>query len=269
MRKIIVTIIFAFFHPHLNAQPNCNIYKSDEKCFESCKEAIKAISYRQGSYKSQRHFDRSIELCPSFSYSYFQKAIPFLKRGKFLEWKKLIDIAVELSPEEYLGYRGWCRLQFLRDYEGAIKDIERLKSIVNYDIGYGQSGDYHLNIALALCYKKIGEVQKARELFQQHLTLQEDPYDYYHFGVLEYEEGNYETALKYFTKQISINDYLGETYYFMALCSKKLDEVDMYSEYIDKAESYYKNGKYRVDVYVEPLDKIYLSDIVKEKNMIR
>jgi len=69
--------------------------------------------------------------------------------------KKMIDKAVELDPEKYLGYRGWCRLQFLRDYKGAIKDIEELKSLVSYDIGACQTGDYHLNIVLTLCYQKL------------------------------------------------------------------------------------------------------------------
>jgi tetratricopeptide (TPR) repeat protein len=200
-----------------------------------------------------------------------EKAVPFLKRGQFIEWKEMIDKAVELSPEEYLGYRGWCRLQFLRDYEGAIRDIEKLKSLANYDIGYCQTGDYHLNIALALCYKMKGDFEKARELIIHHLNSEnysEGLYDYYHFGVLEYETGNFEEAIKYFDKQIEVNDYLGETYFYKALTHKELNQFELYSQNLKKAENYYRKGKIRTDTYTETIDKIYLIDILEEKNTV-
>ena len=197
-----------------------------------------------------------------------EKAVPYLKRGLFIEWKEMNDKAVDLSPEEYLGYRGWCRLQFLRDYKGAIKDIEELKSIVNYDIGDCQTGDYHLNIALALCYKKIGDFDKARKLIIQHQNSDNyylGLYDYYHLGVLEYESGNFNKALFYLNKQIEHNDYFGETYYYMALTNKKLNQFEEYSLNLVKAESYYRKGEIRTDTYTETIDKVYLIDILEEQ----
>lgn len=266
MKKYFILYTLLFFSINLHAQPNCNVYKNNNACYESCLEALKAIRHKQGSFQSQQHFDRSIELC-DFAYSYQQKSVPFLKRGNFIEWKRLIDKAVELSPQEYLGYRGWCRLQFLRDYEGAIADIERLKSLTKYDIGYCQTSEYHLNIALALCYKEIGEIDKARTLFEAHINSEELPvgnYDFYHFGVLEYEAGNYEIAIEYLEKQIEINDYLGEAYYFVAMAAKKLGQTDKYREQLQIAAQYYQNGKFRTDTYAEMIDKIYLVDIIKE-----
>ena len=270
-KKLFTVLSLLFISFHLFAPPNCEIYKNDENCYQSCHEAMAAISYRQGSFHSQQYFDQSIESCPNFAYSYQQKAVPFLKRGKFIEWKKLIDMAVELAPEEYLGYRGWCRLQFLRDYEGAVSDIEQLKSMVDYDIRHCQTGDYHLNIALALCYKEIGEVDKARMLFEEHINAPNSEaglYDYYHWGVLEYEQGNYEVTLKYLEKQVEINDYLGEAYYFMAMAYKELKEFEEYDLNLEKAEAYYRKGKMRTDTYTETMDKVYLIDIIEEKNTI-
>jgi tetratricopeptide (TPR) repeat protein len=269
MKKAVPLFVLFLLSRNLHAQPNCEIYKADEKCYNACQEAMRAIRYEQGSHQSQEHFDKSIEQCPTFAYSYMEKAVPYLKRGLFVEWKAMIDKAVELAPEEYLGYRGWCRLQFLRDYEGAINDIEKLKSLVNYDIGYCQTGDYHLNIALALCYKELGDFTKARELFLEQLSSKnysEGLYDYYHFGVLEYEAGNYEKAIIYFDKQLEANDYLGETYYFKALTNKQLNQNEQYFQNLKNAENYYRNGKIRTDTYTETVDKIYLSDILEEIN---
>lgn len=268
MKKGATVCVLLLLSLCLYAPPNCEIYRGDGRCYKACKEAMKAIKYKQGSYRSQYHFERSIELCQTFAYSYMEKAVPYLKRGLFVEWKKMIDKAVELSPREYLGYRGWCRLQFLRDYKGAIRDIEQLKSLVDYDIGYCQTGDYHLNIALALCYKQIGEFEKARELFIHQLNSENysaELYDYYHLGVLEYETGNFEIAIRYFNKQIEINDYMGETYFFKALANKKLNQLELYSQNLEEAENYYRKGHTRTDTYTETLDKIYLIDILEEK----
>ncbi len=271
MKKGILFFAFVLMSSALYAPPNCEIYRNDEKCYESCNEAMMAIRYRQGSFQSQKHFEKSIQLCPTFAYSYMEKAVPYLKRGLFIEWKEMIDKAVELEPEEYLGYRGWCRIQFLRDYEGAIRDIEKLKSLVNYDIGHCQTGDYHLNIALALCYKELGNLNMARELILNQLGAEnysEALYDYYHLGVLEYEAGNYEKAIIYLDRQIEVNDYMGETYYFKALVNKVLNQNDQYLQNLQKAESYYRSGKNRIDTYTETVDKIYLSDILEELNTV-
>ena len=271
MKKGMTSMVLCLFWWHLYAPPNCEIYKHNPDCYASCQEAMKAITYSQGSYPSQQHFIKSIELCPGFAYSYMEKAVPFLKRGLFIEWKTMIDKAVELAPVDYLGYRGWCRIQFLRDFEGAIKDIEHLKSLIPYDIGYCQTGDYHLNIALALCYKETGYPEKARELFIEHLQSEKTRpglYDYYHFGILEYEAGNYDDALSYFDKQIAKNDYMGETYYFKALAYKKLNLNEQYAQNLEMAENYYRKGKIRTDTYTEPIDKIYLTDILAEKETV-
>ncbi|OFY64146.1 MAG: hypothetical protein A3H98_14345 [Bacteroidetes bacterium RIFCSPLOWO2_02_FULL_36_8] len=268
-KNIGLYIIFIFFVVNCVGQPNCNIYKweGDTLCYNACLEAIKAIEFEQGSKESQIHFDKAIELCPTFAYAYFEKAVPYLKRGNFVTWKKLIDKAVELSPAEYLGYRGWCRYQFLRDYEGAIKDIEKLDSLVNYDIGYSINGDYHLNIAKALCYKVLGQKKRAIEIIEQQFSSDNyspSLYDYLHLGVLKLETDDYNGAITALKKEIEINDYLAETYYYLALAYKKLSEKVEYDKNLLKAKEYYTNGKKRTDPYTEPMDKIYLTDIEDE-----
>lgn len=271
MKKTLTLLLGLLLYWNLYAPPNCELYKEHAACYRACNEAMMAIRFEQGSYQSQQYFDQSIASYPDFAYSYMEKGVPFLKRGLFVEWKKLIDKAVELSPEEYLGYRAWCRFQFLRDYEGYIADIEQLKSLVNYDIGHCQTGDYHLNIVLAICYKEIGDYDKARALFLEQLNSKNysvGSYDYYHLGVLEYQTGQYEKAIAYLDQQIEMNDYLAETYYFKALAYKKLNQLDLYAQQLAKAEDYYRKGNFRIDTYVEMPDKIYLLDILDEKDVL-
>ena len=262
-----LTILVASVSSGANAQPNCNIYKTDNTaCYEACVTAIEAEA-EQGSRRSQLMFDKAIELCPAFDHAYFEKAVPYLKRGDFITWKKLIDKAVELNPMGHLGYRGWCRYQFVRDYWGAIQDIEKLDSLGAGDIGYSINGDYHLNVVKALCYKAVGQKEKAIGIIETQIRQMDYTpmtYDYLHLGVLKMEVGNFEEAIQYFKKSIESGDYLADSYYFMGLIYKRRGQAYEFKEHMDKAKTYYLKGYKRFDPYTHPMDKVYLGDIERE-----
>lgn len=264
------TFIFVLLLTPFNAfsQYNCNIFKmnNDQPCYEACLAAIEAEP-GQGKRSSQMLFDKAIELCPTFDYPYFEKSVPYIKRGDFITWKKLIDKAVELNPKGHLGYRGWCKFQFLRDYKGAIRDFEKLDSILNYDIGYSMNGNYQLNIVKGLCYKAIGQKDKAIEVIEKQLSEEgyaAMTYDYFHLGVLKMEAGDTSGAIAYLRKSISINDYLAEPYYYLGLIYKKQNLTKEFKDNIKKAKAYYLKGYKLFDPYTNPVDKIYLADIEKE-----
>jgi tetratricopeptide (TPR) repeat protein len=253
------------------AQPNCNVYKmkNDQACYEACVLATEGGG-AQGSRHSQLKFDKAIEQCPSLDYAFMEKSVPYLKRGDFITWKKIIDQAVVLNPMGHLGYRGWCRYQFLRDYKGAIADFERLDSVTKFDIGYSQNGDYQLNIAKALCYKALGEKKKAIEIIEKQLSEKgyaAFPYDYLHLGVLKMEIGDDAGGIEFLMKSITLNDYFAEPYYYLGLIYKKQKLAKESKENLEKAKAYYLKGYKRSDPYTHPMDKIYLTDIEKELNI--
>lgn len=267
MKRILFTLIL-IFPISTYSQPNCNVYQmnNDQPCYEACTLATTGRG-AQGSRKSQEKFDRAIEQCPKLDYAYMEKSVPYLKRGDFITWKILIDKAVELNPTGHLGYRGWCKYQFLRDYKGAIKDFERLDSILSYDIGYSINGDYQLNIAKALCYKALGQKSKAIEIIENQLAQKSYTpmtYDYLHLGVLKIETGDTNGGIEYLNKSISFNDYLAEPYYYLGLIYKKQNLTKEFKENMEKAKTYYLKGYKRFDPYTHPMDKIYLADIEKE-----
>jgi tetratricopeptide (TPR) repeat protein len=90
------------------------------------------------------------------------------------------------------------------------------------------------------------------------------PYDYLHLGVLKMEIGDDDEAVLYLKKAISINDYLAESYYYLALIYKRKNLLKEFKENMGKAKTYYLKGYKRTDPYIHPLDKIYLKDIDKE-----
>lgn len=267
MRRIpfvLTSIILKFGY----SQPNCNIFKMDnnQACYEACIIATEKTE-GQGTRSSQQQFDKAIELCPSLDYAYREKSVPYLKRGDFVTWRKLIDKAVELNPLLHLGARGWCRYHFLRDYKGGIDDFERLESITKFDIGYSVNGEYHLNIVKALCYKALGQKSKAVEIMKKQLAQKgytPMTYDYLHLGVLKMETGDTDGGIEYLKKSIAFNDYLAEPYYYLGLIYKKQNLTKEYKENMEKAKTYYLKGYTRFDTYAHPMDKVYLADIERE-----
>ncbi|NOT36609.1 MAG: tetratricopeptide repeat protein [Saprospiraceae bacterium] len=246
--------------------PNCNLYKADARCYKACNEAEMAITFAQGSRKSQEHFDKSIQSCPSFDYSHYEKAVPYAKRGLMKEWKVMIDEAVRLDPKEHLGTRGWYHFFFMHNYEAAIKDIEKLDSLIDYNIGFTGDADYHLNIMKALCWKGLGKTEKAITIIHEQMAKKDHDiglFDYLHLGVLYLEMGNYENALEILDKQIEINN-LSEIYFYKALCYKQLNIKDEYKSNLEKALKLYKRGSKMSNPYRELVDEIYLSEIENE-----
>lgn len=250
--------------------PNCNVYKENEKCYMACLEAEKAERHPQGSKESQQHFLKSISLCPEFAYSYFEHGVPFAKRGQMDAWKKLIDKAVELAPEEYLGIRGWYHWIFMNNYEKAIADIERLDELLDRDIGETGDGFYHLNAMKALCYKGLGNFEKAIEVLEDCIASTEYYQGYYdnlHLGVLYLKVGNHSRALQEFKKQMEFND-VSEAYFYSAMVYQELKDSKKAREYLNMALEKYDAKIGMHNPYRQLMDEIYRLDIEEALNVL-
>jgi len=265
MRNIIILILFVSYHGIVMAQPNCDFFKyqGDTLKYEACKTSLRAFSYYQFTRQFQEILDESLEIDSTFAYAYREKSVAYLKSGDFIIWKNLMDKAVKYDLEGNLGYRGWCRYQFFRDYEGAIEDFELLSQYLGSDIGYSANGDYHLNIAKAMCYKAIGKLDTAIKVFEEQLS---DPYhsngnyDYLHYGVALLESGKYEDALEALDKQENYNP-LAEVYYYKGKVYEYLGDRNKADWQFTKAKEYYLADRKVSDGYTHPMDKIYLEDI--------
>jgi len=267
--KYIITLIISLFALFIiNAQPNCEAYKyyGDTLKYKACKKAEEIKGHYQFSRIFQQKLDEAIEIDSTFAYAYKEKSVAYLKSGDFITWKLLMDKAVKFDPKDNLGYRGWCRYQFFRDYKGAINDIEKLDSLVNYDLGTGANGDYHLNITKAICYKAIGQKEKAIKIIENQL-ISKDYYvglfDYFHLGVWYLESNQFKKALKAFEKQLTEND-LAEVHYYTALTYKKLKDFSNYKKQLEISKTMYNEEKVLFDPYTHHFDKIYLKDIENE-----
>ncbi|MBB6371123.1 tetratricopeptide repeat protein [Chryseobacterium shigense] len=258
-QRYYLSFLLLIVYTNTIAQVNCNAVEG-ENCNKAC-ELYNWASDRQGSRESQEAFDKSIDLCPDFSNSYMEKAVPYLKNGDFVTWKILIDKAVALNPKMHLGYRGWCKFQFLRDYNGAVQDLEELKKYYPEDLGRSLNGDYHLDVVRAMSYSALGQKEKAAGIIENLLASKgyfKGMYDHYQLGVTYFELGRYEKALENFEKQSKEYNF-AENIYFKSKVSKIRNK-----DYLDLktlALKTYDEGKTMKDVYTHHFNKIYRKQI--------
>jgi len=260
-----IVLCFIIFGQNISTAQNCNafLYQKDTLQYEACLIAEDAERYYQYSREYQEIQDKAIEKCPHFSYAYRNKSTAYLKSGDFITWKYLIDKAVEYDFRENIGYRGWCKFQFFRDYQGAIDDIESLEDVTKGNIGYSAGGHYHLKVAKALSYKQLGDIDKAITIMEQYLldsTNQISVFDHLHLGVLYLETGVYDKAITQFNLQ-SVQSELAENQYYLALCHQKMGNDSLFSEHIAKAKEMYLRNQKMTFHYTEPIDRVYLKEI--------
>lgn len=245
-------------------QPNCNLYDEGTNCHKACLELEKSAMHYSGNEDFQRHLLKSIELCPNFHHAYFELSVNYAKRGLMHEWIKIINKAVQLSPKDHLGWRGWYHWFFMRNYEKAIADIDSLDAILNYDIGTTGDGLYHLNILKGLCYKGLGDLNQAITLIENTIATDEyyqGSYDYLHLGVLYLNTNQFEKALEAFEIQNSFNE-ISEAYYYSALVNIQLEDAEKARSYMKLALEKYDAQKSMADPYIQLPDEIYRSDIL-------
>jgi len=275
MRKSTNFIIFwsIIFIQNISTAQNCNVflYQKDTLQYEACLIAEDAYQYYQYSREYQEILDKAIEKCPHFSFAYRNKSTAYLKSGDFITWKYLIDKAVEYDFRENIGYRGWCKFQFFRDYQGAIEDIEALEAVSKGNIGYSAGGQYHLKVAKALCYKQLGDIDKAISIMEQYMidsTNQISVFDHLHLGVMYLETGTYDKAITQLNLQSKQND-LAENQYYLALCHQKMGITDLFTTHITKAKEMYLRNQKMIFHYTEPIDRIYLKEMDKALSLAK
>ncbi|MCH2229756.1 MAG: hypothetical protein MK105_05375 [Crocinitomicaceae bacterium] len=269
MRSIFFLSFLGFFCSSYGP-PNCFLYEENPDCYQACKEAEIAITFPQGSKASQEHFIKSITLCNSFDYSHYEKSVPFAKRGLMNEWLPMLNVALELNPEEYLAIRGWYHFFFMKNYSLAIEDIQKFDSLVEYDIGFTGDGTYHLNIMLGLCYKGLGNKEKAIEVIEGQLNdenYEPSIYDFLHLGVLYLETENYPKATESLKRQVEINP-ISEVYYYMALVKKAEQKLHSAKGNLEMALKLYDTDITMENGYIELADEIYRADILNAMKSI-
>lgn len=219
----------------------------------------------QGVYLSQSMFEILKFQDPLNSEIYFEQSVPFNKRGDYERGFELLDKAVEYNPRDYLGYRGYMKLRFLRDFEGAIKDFDALDKMTPnvIDSPWGEDIDFVRGEA----YYGLGKYQKAIEHFNKTIENQGEEWaeiqSYVYLGLCEQKLGNPNKAIIAYNRALNQSKYVCEAHLGLAKVHMEIGDNEKAKEHILKAEQYFQYK--RTDPYNEFLNEIYKTEILDIK----
>ena len=225
-------------------------------------------AHLQGEYLSQKMFDILIYQYPDYSDAYFEKSVPFNKRGDYAKGFKILNKAIEIDEDVHLGYRGYLKLRFLRNYDAALKDFNRLDSLTpNFvDAPWGEDIDF----LRGECYFGKKKYQQAIEFFNLNVkNHKEDWVDlqtFVYLGICEHELGNMESAIVEFQRALNQSDKTCEAHFYLAKIYQEKGDLEKANEHILEAEASIEYK--RDDPYKEFLNEIYLNEIIELKNLI-
>ena len=265
MRTILIMLlIISNFYSH--SQMNCLIYPEESGERKACLLSYKAIEYKQGSKESQLLFDSAIAVGPKFPWAYYEKSVPYFKRGFLIEGLQILNKAIALDSVGYLWYRASWYFDY-KNYELCIKDLETYYALPN---SYQQStpgGEKDMRIILGLAYAKTGNYKKGIETIESCIKSYKKEYeigfaDYHSLGILYLHNEQLDKAIEAFQKQLSIYENFADTYYFLGLAYKKKGMIEESSIQFNTALTKFS----MVDNYRNPNAgfRVYLSDIEEE-----
>ncbi len=176
----------------------------------------------------------NVEVRQKLSYSY-------KKKGEHIMAMEVLNEAVargiEQNNTDVIGYRAWSLLYYYRDYEGAIRDIDRIEEMTSqpYNVCWGEpcgfqkgqayyklkkydqaieaftkvnveeekkgfdtSANVFLLFYMARCYEEKGDLATAIQLYNQVLNGYKFPEALFRLGKIQAGLSNYPEALKYF-----------------------------------------------------------------------
>lgn len=248
------------------SQVNCYIYPENSGEREACELSYKALEYPQGSKASQEIFDKAIAIGPKFDWAYYEKSVPYFKRGFLHEGIQILNKAIALKPEQYLWYRAYWYWQY-RNYELCIKDLEAYYKLPRADHQQTTPGGAKdMRIILGLAYAKTNNIDKGIATILKCIESYDNfddagITDYHTLGVLYFKNKDYTKALEAFNNQLKIYNIV-DTQYFMGLTHKNNNDIKQAEIHLKEALQLFNQPNfYRVP---NAGYRVYVSDVEEE-----
>jgi len=254
-----------------SAQGNCLIYGKNSGERKACELSYEAIKYKQGSIESQILFDSAIAIGPRYAWAYYQKSVPFFKRGLLSKGISILNKAIKLAPQDYLCYRAYWYFQH-QSYASCKRDLEEFYLLPNSYMTFTPGGDMDMRLLLAISCFKMNEIALGIETIKSCLEGYKSDdyvgeYDYYVLGRLYYENGQYLESIKTLNKQLTINPSLIDSYYYLALAYKANSNLQASKKNFQEALLRFdkkKQGYVRSDFG----DRLYREDVIREMSAV-
>ncbi len=185
--------------------------------------------WHQFSYNSsewQIYLDSALIIEPQNAYLWQQKSMPNFKNGKYYDGMRFLNKAVQYDTLAWLGYRGFMKCIFMKDYTNAIIDIKYIYNKRPIE----QKMDHSYPFWIGLSYLKLHQLDSAAYYLGTSINIAllkgKDAVhyvDWFYLGLTKYKQKNYKEALLCFDNASAQNSHFpdAEFYKAMILLQKK------------------------------------------------
>ena len=197
------------------------------------KDSVENRYLKQGTYyysyfsnEWQSNLDSALAITPDNDYLWQQKAMPYFKCRKYEVGMQYLDKAVVLNPKEYLGYRGFIKCIFSKNYADAIIDFSNaiefngnkteMEHPYSFYIGIGYLQLNKFDSAISYLTKTVETESPSGSTYLLHFM------DWFYLGIAQYESKNYTAAIIFFDKTIQLYSHFSEAKFYKAICLHKL-----------------------------------------------
>jgi tetratricopeptide (TPR) repeat protein len=165
--------------------------------------------------------DSALKYLPHDAYLWQQRSMPFIKQMKYEISIQYMDSAVKYDWHKYIGYRGFLKCVFQKDYAGALNDL-RLAKDAHPE---GQEMDHPYDYWMGLCYLQLCQYDSAEMRFQLCVDLDKSvagdwgPYLHtFYLGVAQFEREKFDEAMANFDLTLARHKAFADAKYYKALC---------------------------------------------------
>jgi len=184
------------------------------------------------------------------------------KNGNYDQAIDYLEKAVALEPDEADEYYGWVLLYYYRDYKKALFHLERADKRTPSFTEY--VGDVNIIYAKGLCYKQLGDYEKAKAYFELAIADELKNHNeewvthnmYFHLGRTFHLMGQRERAILNYEKAILKWDGSAESIYYKGIAQIELGNENGCKN-LKLALEKVKIGLKTSDSYVRQFDEIY------------
>ncbi len=217
----------------------------------------------QGAGLSQSMFEVLNWQHPEYSDPFFERSVAFNKRGDYQTGFAYLNEAVNLEPKKHLGYRGYMKLRFLRDFDGALADFDRLDSLTPnvVDAPWGEDIDFLRGES----HYGRGDYLMALKSFNRSISNQgaewADIQSYVYQGLCHYRMSEFENAKSSFENALAQYEKTPEAHFGLGKTFLKMGDTANAINSLNLAK---KNIAFkRDDPYKEFINEIYIEEIQK------
>lgn len=244
---------------------------SEEKEKLSKKYEELAALLEKGSPNHMRLLEKALRINPKNDMAWRQLSLPYLYAGMLKEWHYHMDNAIMLNPQVWQGWRAYDRLYYLRDYSGALYDLDATDTLTLNQVDYLENTS--VDFLRGLCYLGLNNFEMAHELFDKFIEHEKekvgekfvDESVFLYKGIINLKEQKYNEAIQNLKRGIEYEAGSADFHYYLSQAYCHLGQIESAKEQlliaVNKVEQNDRLLGYRIGYRYEPIGRVYNEDI--------